>query len=311
MAPTHARLSRDAVIFADPDRPLPRTPKGTLARSATLNTYAEDIDGMYAAFERGNNTEGSLSTLAPSSTRSQIEEWLKTWLEKLLGTNVDVGVDLFQQGLDRYAHFELGCYGARNIDMAKCACSLTATFLFRELKKSLGSSSALEYQQAARELVQETIFRNPTISQLSQLVIQPVATEAATLPEKTLEENMKSIQQFIQQYDRTPNVQAPLAPRSPPMEHVVVTGTTGGLGSHLLAQLLAHDRVERVWALNRKSSAISQSVEQRQLDSFKDKLLDVDLLRHPKLVLLDSDLTEERLGVPSGVYAEVSTTGDS
>ncbi|KAF8597331.1 acetyl-CoA synthetase-like protein [Ceratobasidium sp. AG-I] len=286
ITPTHGRLFRDAVIFADPNRPLSRTPKGTLARAATLKTYANDIDGMYAALERGDKTKGSLATLAPTSTQTQVEEWLKVWLEGLLGTKIDVGVDMFRQGLD----------------------SLTATFLFREMKHALGASPAPGHQRAAKALVQETIFRKPTVSQLSELVVQLATTEATTLPKNTQEEEVKLIQQCIQQHDRPWAIQASPIARSPSMEHVVVTGTTGGLGSHLLAQLISHDCVERIWALNRKSSVNGQSVQERQLNSFMDKLLDVDLLRHPKLVLLDCDLTEARLGLRPEVYNDISGT---
>ena len=176
------------------------------------------------------------------------------------------------------------------------------------MKSALNASPAPEHQQLSRALVQETIYRNPTVSQLSELVVLSMTMETAASPRNTQEENMSMIQQCIQQHGRPQVIRAFPTVHSPPIEHIVVTGTTGGLGSHLLAQMICNDRVERIWALNRKSTVSGQSVQQRQLNSFKDKLLDVDLLRHPKLVLLDSDLTQERLGLHPDVYNDVSGT---
>ena len=90
-------------MLAEPDRPLARTPKGTLSRAATLQAYARDINAMYAALERHEYAKTTLGTLESPSTKIAIEAWLKSWLENILGTTVYVGIDLFQQGLDRYA----------------------------------------------------------------------------------------------------------------------------------------------------------------------------------------------------------------
>lgn len=88
-------------------------------------------------------------------------------------------------------------------------------------------------------------------------------------------------------------------------ERVVVTGTTGGLGSYLLAQLVESDKVERIWAMNRISLS-GQANRERQHASFEDKLLDVTLLESEKLVLLDANLEDTKLGVGTEVYDEVS-----
>ena len=86
-----------------------------------------------------------------------------------------------------------------------------------------------------------------------------------------------------------------------------MTGTTGALGSHLLAQLLINDKVSRVWALNRKSGGGVGSTLKRQRASFEEKCLDVGLLESEKLVFVESELSVEGLGLHSKMYEKVSS----
>lgn len=87
-------------------------------------------------------------------------------------------------------------------------------------------------------------------------------------------------------------------------ERVLVTGTTGALGSYLLVALLENDSIETVWALNRKSK---EGLMTRQKASFEDKMLDVSLLRSVKLVMLEGDVEDAMLRLREDMYQEVST----
>ncbi|KAK8069352.1 NRPS-like enzyme [Apiospora phragmitis] len=42
-----ARVAKDRIIFTTPDRPMMRTPKGTVRRKPTLDMYQNEIDAMY------------------------------------------------------------------------------------------------------------------------------------------------------------------------------------------------------------------------------------------------------------------------
>lgn len=95
---------------------------------------------------------------------------------------------------------------------------------------------------------------------------------------------------------------------NPTKERVVVTGTTGALGSYILAALLENDNVETVWALNRKST---ETLIKRQQAAFEDKMLDLSLLYSIKLVMLEVDLEDAKLGLRENAYQEVSTDARS
>jgi len=86
---------------------------------------------------------------------------------------------------------------------------------------------------------------------------------------------------------------------------VVLTGSTGGLGSYLLASLIQRQDVAVVYAFNRPSSGAGSSVQQRQKSSFQDRGLDVTLLQSEKLVYVETDTSRDGLGLEKELYEKV------
>ncbi|KAG8734982.1 hypothetical protein FRC10_011138 [Ceratobasidium sp. 414] len=283
VSPTHSRLARDAIILVDPSRPLPRTPKGTVSRSAALRVYAKEVDDMYAALEKDVGVDTAIGTPQSWKDLALVREWVGKCVGHILARDIATGGDFFQQGMD----------------------SLTATILLRTLKGALHSSGDGAIKGAAEKLKQQTIFANPTVEQLSTVLIQLTANGGYSSNDAQLSA-LEVIRAMIGKYDSNwESSKLPLEAR-PALsgEHVVLTGTTGALGSHILAQLLESDRVDKVWALNRNSKEVSA----RQSSSFEDKMLDAELLKSRKLVLLDVDLEDQRLGLEEGVYEEIRST---
>ncbi|CAE6511891.1 unnamed protein product [Rhizoctonia solani] len=282
---THSRLDQRAVIFVDPARPLPRTPKDTIPRSAALKLYAPDIEEMYAALERDLETDVMDDIDPPEEwiDPSVLSAWIAGHVESILDKDIDLTVDLFQQGMD----------------------SLTATILLRTLKAVLHASHDPNVRNCAQILNQMVIFDNPTVQQLSLFLVQSIISPRAPTHTPVA---LESIQAMIRKYDS--NWPRDLAKHSIQRssvirEHIAVTGTTGGLGSHLLAQLLADDKVERVWALNRKSNI---DIRDRQRVSFEDKMLDTGLLASEKLVFVDAVLGDVKLELSNELYDEIRNT---
>jgi len=87
---------------------------------------------------------------------------------------------------------------------------------------------------------------------------------------------------------------------------VLLTGSTGGLGSFLLSELLRSSAVQRVFAFNRSSS--SKSIAERQKAAFKDRGLELDLLDSDKVVYVEADASLEKCGLSSAQYEEVGLT---
>ncbi|KAG8684994.1 hypothetical protein FRC09_015020 [Ceratobasidium sp. 395] len=177
--------------------------------------------------------------------------------------------------------------------------TLTAPPLSLPSTETLSSSSItvdIQVEKTSTDLL--------TIRQTAQSAVLPASTHAP--PVDTSTGTLKSIHAMIAKYNYGwKSLSEYLNPRAPPLkERVVVTGTTGALGSYLLAHLLENDRVEKVWAMNRRS----REVEQRQRASFIDKGLDVGLLKSNKLVLVEANLEAEDLGVEAELFDEIKNT---
>lgn len=138
------------------------------------------------------------------------------------------------------------------------------------------------------------------------------------LPEKSqLQDGSNSIQNSSQFVIKVEDINAMVEkytnnlPRSQPTTAiwssretiVLLTGSTGNVGSHILASLLSDGRVDKVYTFNRESA--SMSTLDRLKASFTERDLPLKLLDNPKFVPLVGDITEDRFGLDESWFDEV------
>ncbi|KAH7318805.1 male sterility protein-domain-containing protein [Rhizoctonia solani] len=148
----------------------------------------------------------------------------------------------------------------------------------------------------------QDVFSEPASRRLVQLVGHLSQNgDASVNPISKAPQNVRAM---IKAYDACWPRQTYCTVQPVQRERMVVTGTTGALGSHLLAQLLENNNVEKVWAINRRSN--KGSTKDRETASFQDKLLDTRLLDSKKLVFVDTELetTDYKLGLRDEIYDE-------
>lgn len=110
---------------------------------------------------------------------------------------------------------------------------------------------------------------------------------------------------MVAKYSQAFITHVPSAPAPPTGQDVVlITGTTGAVGTTVLAQLLGCETVSRVYALNRKALT-GRSLYERQREALEDKGMDPAVCDSPKLVLLEGNLNEQNLGLDSTTLLEV------
>jgi len=186
--------------------------------------------------------------------------------------------------------------------------SLSATFLKNRIIGSLRSSSDRQVQESASRIQQNIIFSSPSIRQLTRSVINAVLQEDNS---GAGDAKADDIEKMIEKYSiGFGDFHAPghcvITPgdRSRCNHVVVLTGSTGGLGSYLLASLLQRDEVSVVYAFNRPSTVLS--IQQRQKSIFEDRGLDAILLQSEKLIHVETDTSHDDLGLDKELYQKVN-----
>jgi hypothetical protein len=214
-----------------------------------------------------------------SWSREDIETWLLAQVTDLglHGDALSATQDLFEMGLD----------------------SLSATILRHRIVSGLTTfadhmaGSQPKSKRSISEVVTPiTIYDYPSVSKLAQFILT-----ASTLhdPLTARAKNVHDIEGMIEKYGHFAEDN---------LATVLVTGTTGNLGSHLLDALLRNGRVQRVYTLNRPR--IGRDIKKEHEERFTDKGLDPKLLSDDRLVFLEGNTSDVNLGLSSDVYLEVS-----
>jgi hypothetical protein len=109
------------------------------------------------------------------------------------------------------------------------------------------------------------VYANPRIRKLAYALValvHPVTdSEAANA--------MDAVRAMINKYTRDLPQMSATSGDQPELAVVLLTGSTGGLGSQLLATLLSDDRVGLVYALNRPSTKATSLA--RHQETFRDR----------------------------------------
>lgn len=152
------------------------------------------------------------------------------------------------------------------------------------------------------------VYTHPTISALAAFVIDFVQEPTDTTEDGVVESKIRALNSLVEKYgssfpSRAIDDDSPPSD-SPPMG-VLLTGSTGRLGAHVLAQLLKSKRATKVYALNRGSAV---QPKERHMAAFAKWELDISLLDDDKVTFLTMDNTEGKLGLNDELYEEVGPT---
>ncbi|KAF5389352.1 hypothetical protein D9757_004361 [Collybiopsis confluens] len=276
IAPAFSRVYKEMILFTTRGKPLPRAAKGTVMRKASYKEYEKEIDELYEVVEA--NGGGGAVTPPPSWNSQDVQDWIMTQVFELGGSKLGVADDLFEHGID----------------------SLSATIIRLRLATALRNSDDATAKAAAQSIDQAAIYSHPTVESLAKYVVGLIDNS------EDLDANHEVlIEQMIEKYSTglgsitASDSEVPLAKS----QVVLLTGSTGNLGSDMLASLLANQNVAKVYVFNRPSSQSSNLDRHRK--RFEDKLLDAKLLSSQKLVFLEGEASQPHLGLSDDLYREL------
>ncbi|KIP12212.1 hypothetical protein PHLGIDRAFT_508051 [Phlebiopsis gigantea 11061_1 CR5-6] len=177
---------------------------------------------------------------------------------------------------------------------------LSATFFRNHI---LGALRASSLREAAQNVSSNIVFEHPTMRALARALHTMINPSGPSLSkDELLRTRVAEINTMIDKYKA--NLPTPIAPRTrranAPLV-VLLTGSTGNIGSHILASLLAEPRVSRVYALNRPSSDPMGRVR----NALTERRLPVEMLDDTRFVSLAGDVTKQSFGLASAQYDEL------
>jgi hypothetical protein len=185
---------------------------------------------------------------------------------------------------------------------ADVICSLSATFFRNRIIGVLRSSKDPQIADFGKQVSPNLIFEHPTINGLAIFL-----STALNLPAESRINNQSGvrtsdIEAFVSKYvSSLPPAKARDSAITSDECVVLLTGSTGNIGSHILAYLLSDQRISRVYTLNRPSA----NPDERLKLAFHERRLPTKLLDQPNLISLVGDVTQNLFGLDWSVYAEV------
>lgn len=151
------------------------------------------------------------------------------------------------------------------------------------------------------KLSQNFVFENPSIQAMAGELTRLRLGSGPQL-QTPVEDLMADL---IERYSRDFKEHVPV-PRSDDGEYVVVTGATGSLGAHIVAQLVQSEHVRKVYCLVRAQSPLSAFHRVRESLHARFLLSDLNPDAERKIVALPADLSNKaRLGLDEAVYQDI------
>ncbi|TFK38857.1 hypothetical protein BDQ12DRAFT_629926 [Crucibulum laeve] len=278
-APQHSRLFKEMIIVAKPSKPFHYTAKSTARRQAIINDYHDEIEALYASVE-----ESTQSNIPPPREWDIISttNFVRAIVDKVLVHKVQDEDDIFEHGCD----------------------SLQATWIRNSLLRAVRDSAQID----TRQTVDNFVYDHPSVTGLSHFLSSLVSgKKLVNGSEYNKEEAMHAMSE---KYSNSFPIHKPSHSSAAGTHNeggtVLVTGTTGALGSYLLAKLVEDPKVSRVYALNRVRRQGQMPLSDTQKVSLIDRGVDpVVVLNSPKVQLLEADFTQIGFGLPSKVYEQM------
>ncbi|KAI1404173.1 hypothetical protein F4819DRAFT_494891 [Hypoxylon fuscum] len=272
IAPAHARVEKSLILIATP-HPFIRASKGTVKRSASIAQYATEIDSLYANAETALDVDADGGEMPDAHridfTKLQIiERAIRSSVASITGwPGADTEYSFFDRGMD----------------------SLQALRLVRALRKTLHRPG----------LSLSAIYQNPTTAQLATALTTD--TDAASSDEQGIARQLlATYRKLIQQLPKPEAVSASSSVDQTELVHILLTGSTGTLGTSILFALLSRPGIGHVFCLNRAGDGGFAAQHKR----FATVGLDPALLSS-RVTFLHADLAAPELGLETNTYDEL------
>lgn len=267
--PSHAQIAKSHVLFTHPQKPMLRAGKGTIQRAGTLQLYTQELDSLYADADLTEISEESYGRSASLDDLQAVSQFIKESISAITNwPNLDDTDNFFSLGMD----------------------SFQALMTVRKLKQGL----------AMPDIVVSTIYTNPSVSALASTILR-LSKQHHTSQKSEERERYQLMSNLIKEYqniiDRIPMKSKMAGDTS--KQTVILTGSSGALGSYILNVLLANSAVAHIYCLNRSSDGLLLQAERNQARGLPTQLSST------RITFLAAELSQAHLGLEYGIYRKL------
>ena len=271
----HGQIGRNFIALSKPERPFKRSGKGTIQRAATVAQYADHIDEIYE--NAGQIAVSDVVKMELSTEEALIGSVTDIFRAAAVAAPLDPDTDFFQSGVD----------------------SMQVINASRLLRASLESAGV---HVSADALATRVIYGNPTPRKLARYLFSVVKCEQNGVGQDG-EDEVSAMRAQIERYTRDlPATRTDKARTTDESQTVLLTGSTGALGSYLLDFLCSSPRVARVICLNR-----AENGRERQTSVSSGRGLATDFR---EVDFLHADLGRDNLGLGRADYSRLQNEVD-
>ncbi|WYZ39099.1 hypothetical protein EsH8_III_001013 [Colletotrichum jinshuiense] len=278
----HGQIGRAFIGVTNPEKPFPRAGKGTIQRPMALKLYKDEIDEWYNKAEDGAD---SVSVHIDIGSQEALVDSIGKLFQQTLGSRpLSADSDFFSAGIDSMQ-------------------VINASRLIRRGLEAAGVSIT------ADAIATRVIYAHPTPRQLASYLMDRVRNTGANGAaaegdgDDGANHDIHAMEAQLSKYTRD----LPQNPGNKPApadegQTVLVTGTTGALGSYLLDLMESNPAVKKVVCLNR-----SEDSGKRQVKMSADRGLATSWT---KAEFLCADMSKSNLGLEPGVYERLLAEAD-
>lgn len=269
--PSHAQIAKSHILFTHPQKPMLRAGKGTIQRAGSLQLYAQELDSLYADADLTFAEVSGVSYHRPANLDDvqAVSQFIKESILAIANwPKLDDTDNFFSLGMD----------------------SFQALMTVRKLKQGL----------LMPDIAVSTIYNNPSISALTSAFLR-ISKEHQISKESDEQARYDTRTNLMKEYeniiDRIP-INSKIA-RYGCKQTVILTGSSGALGSYILNSLLANSAVVHVYCLNRSSDGLRLQSERNAARGLPTKL------NSTRITFLAAELSQTHLGLESETYSRL------
>lgn len=273
-APAHARVEKTLILVTPANCRMVRAGKGTIQRMASIKQYEAEIEKLYADVEAAVDDDDAARAPLNLASKDVVAQLIRDSVSAVIGQQLSVDNDMasfFDRGMD----------------------SLQALQLTRALRRVLHRTN----------IALSTVYQNPTVEQLASALLEEESSVNGPGADQELMAPLLATYRGL--IHEIPTALGDIS--SSPLEEsegivdgdVLLTGSTGTLGTYLLRALLDRPSPspKHIFCLNRSPDG-GLATQHSRFEAAGLSTADLN----ERVTFLQADLAQPRLGLDEETY---------